>query len=99
MKKIVLFAAALTLCAGLTFAQNPVKKNSQEKPKTETKATLNNGKEAPQGATKDNCGKCPHHKECKAQAKPEAKPANNANTATTKEKKANKVENQQAIKK
>ena len=53
MKKLVLFVAALTLCAGMAFAQDPVKK-----PKADTKT------EKTQDATKKSCGNCPGHASC-----------------------------------
>lgn len=92
MKKIALFAAALMLCAGVTMAQEPVKKakTTNAKPTTEAQATTDKG----QAATTDkqgtqakpagkHCGNCPHHSQCndKSQQKP-AKPAVNTGKET-----------------
>ena len=61
MKKIALFAAAMLLCAGISFAQNPVKKTDKKTATIETKAVKANVEEAP---AQKNCGNCPHHKQC-----------------------------------
>lgn len=83
MKKIALFAAAMLVCVGFTFAQNPVKKTSNDKAKTEQVQTVKADKPAPQASQaatqaaptqKAGCGSCPHHKQCNKSAQPTAKP-------------------------
>ena len=77
MKKIVLFAASMMLCAGLAFAQNPKKPAAKaEKPTTTqtvkepaaeapaTKAPGPRGQAAKAGTEAKSCGNCPHHKQC-----------------------------------
>lgn len=76
MKKIVLFAASMMLCAGLAFAQSPKKPAAKaEKPTTtqtvkepaaETPATKApaKGPAAKAPAEAKSCGNCPHHKQC-----------------------------------
>lgn len=75
MKKLVLFASAMLLCAGITMAQEPVKKDNK---KAETTAVAKPAKSEAQAAHK-GCGNCPNHKQCgkaagaqAAVAKPEA---------------------------
>lgn len=57
MKKIVLFAAAMIFCAGIAFAQQPAKKNTD---KANTTATATTTKEV-KNEQRQHCGKCPHH--------------------------------------
>lgn len=61
MKKIALFAAAMIICAGLSFAQNPVKKDNNSKAKTVQSQAV---KADIGAAEKSGCGNCPHHKQC-----------------------------------
>lgn len=76
MKKIVLFAASMMLCAGLAFAQSPKKPAAKAEKPTTTQTVKEPAAEAP--ATKapakgpaakapaetKSCGNCPHHKQC-----------------------------------
>ena len=70
MKKIALFKAALLLCAGMAFAQSPVKKSNDSN--TEKKEAPANNNEV----KKTGCGHCPHHSQC----------GKTAQTTTTNEK-------------
>ena len=76
MKKIVMLACTMLLCAGIAMAQEPVKKPAK-KAETTT-ATAKSDKADAQVAHK-GCGNCPNHKQCgkaagaqAAVAKPEA---------------------------
>lgn len=76
MKKIVMLACTMLLCAGIAMAQEPVKKPAK-KAETAT-ATAKSDKADAQVAHK-GCGNCPNHKQCgkaagaqAAVAKPEA---------------------------
>lgn len=78
MKKIVLLACSMLLCAGIAMAQEPVKKPAK-KVETTTTATVKSDKADAQAAHK-GCGNCPNHKQCgkaagaqAAAAKPESK--------------------------
>ena len=68
MKRTVLFAATMLLCAGMAFAQSPVKKNTKETVKSETssQAAAKDSKDSktPSASEKKDCGKCPNHKQC-----------------------------------
>ena len=76
MKKIVLFAAAMMICAGIAFAQEPVKKSADKKTKIECQQVATQDKAAATTvAPKQHCGNCPHHAKPAANVKPEAKPA------------------------
>lgn len=77
MKKLVLFAATMLLCAGISFAQSPVKGKSTQSKTTEAKMVQTNpattaDKSAP--AAKPACGKCPHHQQCGKKADVNAQP-------------------------
>ncbi len=95
MKKLVLFAAAMMLCAGMTMAQEPVKKDktTNAKPAAEAQATPDKGTIAKPTVqaqpVRKSCGSCPHHAKCGSQQKPaqaapktdkEAKPQTTATT-------------------
>lgn len=68
MKKIALFAAAMMLCAGMAFAQEPVKKSNDNKAKTECQQNVKSDKACSQtAAPKQHCGNCPHHAKANAQ--------------------------------
>ncbi len=69
MKKIVLFAAAMVFCAGLAFAQQPAKANTNANTNKEVKSE------------KKSCGHCPHHAKCANDA---AAVKGNKETATVK---------------
>ena len=75
MKKIVFFAAAMLLCAGISFAQEPVKKPAA-KAQTEKKAPVKADAktDAPAATKQAGCGNCPHHKQCNNKAQSTAKP-------------------------
>ena len=82
MKKIALFAAAMMICAGMAFAQEPVKKSNDKNAKTECQQTTKQDKAAtPTAAPNQHCGNCPHHAKANAaaNAKPECKKAENSN--------------------
>ena len=79
MKKIILLFAAMTVCAGMAFAQSPAKKPAAKpasetavpakaEPKSESTATVN----------KAGCGNCPHHKQCGKNAQTMSKPESTA---------------------
>ena len=62
MKKIALFAAAMMICAGMAFAQSPVKKTDNTKAKTETKQDVKKDAQVQQpNAQAKHCGNCPNH--------------------------------------
>lgn len=71
MKKIVLLACSMLLCAGIAMAQEPVKKAETTTVKSE---------KADAQVTHKGCGNCPNHKQCgkaadakATAAKPESK--------------------------
>lgn len=67
MKKLTLLAAAMMLCAGMAFAQSPVKKTTTPvKTENAQKATLSkdDNANANANATKKECGKCPNSGKC-----------------------------------
>ena len=89
MKKFILFAAAMTLCAGLAFAQQPTKKNN---------SAAAPAKKEVKTEQKQHCGKCPHHANANANANKETAAAtkdnttkNNATQTCNKEKTCNKA--------
>ena len=80
MKKIVLFAACLTLCAGLAFAQTPKKpvnagKNAKEATTKDVKKTDN--VETSNTTVKHDCGNCPNAKKCDGNKMKTATPPSN----------------------
>ena len=86
MKKVVLFAASMMLCAGLAFAQDPKKPAAKaekatttqtvKEPAAETPATKGHAAKGPAikgtiNPEAKSCGNCPHHKQCdKSKAAP-----------------------------
>ena len=75
MKKIVLLACSMLLCAGIAMAQEPVKKPAKKAETTTVKS-----EKADAQVTHKGCGNCPNHKQCgkaadakATAAKPESK--------------------------
>ncbi|MBR3529225.1 MAG: hypothetical protein IKN84_06155 [Bacteroidales bacterium] len=94
MKKIVLFAAAMTICAGIAFAQQPTKKNTN-KANTTTTATTKEVK----NEQRQHCGNCPHHAQGNKNAEASVKAnTDNKNTACEGKKNCCKKQNQPANK-
>ena len=100
MKKFILFAAAMVFCAGLAFAQQPVKGNTNNA--STNKEVKNDGK--------SGRGHCPHHAKCAKDDKTannnkevkEAKTNDNKGCCNKDDKqtpKGNKNENKTATKK
>ena len=69
MKKVVLFAASMMLCAGLAFAQTPKKpaQNQQAAKTTATDKVKTTDQKTTAPTEKPACGKCPHSKQCDSQ--------------------------------
>ncbi len=88
MKKIVLFAAAMLICAGISFAQEPVKKPAA-KAQTEKNAPVKaDAKTETPAATKQaGCGNCPHHKQCDKKTQTAAKPETTQKSCCSKDAK------------
>lgn len=62
MKKLVLFASAMLLCAGITMAQEPVKKDNKKA--ESAAATVTKPAKSEAQAAHKGCGNCPNHKQC-----------------------------------
>ena len=85
MKKIAILAAAMMICAGMAFAQSPVKK-APAKANTEKVQPVKSTEKADAALdAKPGCGNCPHHKQCGKSTQTAAKPAANEKKCCSKD--------------